>query len=157
MAISGGRWMRIKEVSHIAIAVKDLTSAVRFFEEKFGFETVHRATGGGLHVAFLRGGATPLELLQDELPGGTMEKFIEKRGEGIHHLCFEVKDITVAMQELQTAGVRFLDKGPRQGAHDALVAFIHPKDSYGVLIELAQYEGKPGADMVEKDFSMGEE
>lgn len=135
--------MRIKEIRHIGIAVRDLSSAVQFFERTFGFKTVHQSTGMGLRVALLKGGGTPIELIQDEVPGGTIGKFIEKRGEGVQHLCFEVEDIGLAMKELQSHGVRFLDKEPREGAQDAQVAFIHPKDSYGVLIELAQYAGMP--------------
>lgn len=138
--------MRIKEVSHIGVGVKDLSKAVEFFQKNFGFRKVGEETGMGLRVAFLHGGATPIELLQDAFPGGAMEKFIEKRGEGVHHLCFEVEDIRSAMEELQSQGVHFIDKEPRPGAHNALVAFIHPKDSYGVLIELAQYAEKPAAE-----------
>ena len=138
--------MRIKEVSHIGVGVKDLPKAVEFFQKNFGFRKVGEETGMGLRVAFLHGGATPIELLQDVSPGGAMEKFIEKRGEGVHHLCFEVEDIKSAMEELRSQGVHFIDKEPRPGARNALVAFIHPKDSYGVLIELAQYAGKPEAE-----------
>jgi methylmalonyl-CoA/ethylmalonyl-CoA epimerase len=147
--------MRIKEIRHIGIGVNDLSSAVQFFERNFAFKTVHQSTGMGLRVALLRGGGTPIELIQDEFPGGTIGKFIEKRGEGVQHLCFEVEDIRMTMKELQSHGVRFLDKEPRGGAQDALVAFIHPKDSYGVLIELAQYPGTPEAD-IEKDDSSGQ-
>jgi methylmalonyl-CoA/ethylmalonyl-CoA epimerase len=146
--------MKIKEISHIGVGVRDLSSARQFFETNFGFKTVHQSTGMGLHVAFLTGGATPIELIQDETPGGTIGKFIEKRGEGIHHLCFEVVDIRLAMEELQSQGVRFLDKAPRRGAHEALVAFIHPKDSFGVLVELAQYPRDREADM-KSDHSSG--
>ncbi len=137
--------MRIKEISHIGVGVRDLPKAVEFFQKNFGFKKAGEETGMGLRVAFLHGGATPIELLQDESPGGAMGKFIEKRGEGVHHLCFEVDDIKSAMEELRSHGVHFIDKEPRAGAHNALVAFIHPKDSYGVLIELAQYTGKRGA------------
>ncbi|OPY79767.1 MAG: Glyoxalase/Bleomycin resistance protein/Dioxygenase superfamily protein [Syntrophorhabdus sp. PtaU1.Bin058] len=137
--------MEIRRISHIGVGVRNLGAAKRFFETSFGFKTVEESTGMGLHVAFLAGGATPIELIQDEVPGGTIDKFIEKRGEGIHHLCFEVADIRKAMEELRSCGIRFLDQKPREGAHEALVAFIHPKDSYGVLIELAEYPGKTEA------------
>ncbi len=134
--------MRIKQVHHIAVGVKDLRSALQFFETNFGFRTVHRDAGDGMNVAFLEGGATPIELLEDALPGGAIGKFIEKRGEGVHHLCFEVEDIRSAIEELRSRGVRLLDKQPREGARGALVAFVHPGEGHGVLIELAQYPRK---------------
>jgi methylmalonyl-CoA/ethylmalonyl-CoA epimerase len=147
--------VEIKKIGHIGVGVKDINSTKRFFETSFGFKTVEESTGMGLRVAFLAGGATPIELIQDEAPGGTIDKFIEKRGEGIHHLCFEVADIRLAMEELKSSGIRFLDKEPRRGAHEALVAFIHPKDSYGVLVELAEYPGKAEAETKANDHFSG--
>jgi methylmalonyl-CoA epimerase len=130
------------KLSHIGIAVRDVDRAVGFFKEKFGLKTTDRGTGRGFHVAFLETGGTPVELIQDVTPGGTITKFIDKRGEGVHHVSFEVDDIRVALQSMQAQGVTCIDKEPRGGAHDSLVAFLHPKDTFGVLVELVEFPEK---------------
>jgi methylmalonyl-CoA/ethylmalonyl-CoA epimerase len=130
------------KLSHIGIAVRDVDQAVEFFKEKFGLETTDRGTGRGFHVAFLATGGTPVELIQDVTPGGIITKFIEKRGEGVHHISFEVDDIRATLETMQAQGVTCLDKEPRGGAHNSLVAFLHPKDTFGVLVELVEFPEK---------------
>jgi len=130
------------KISHIGVAVRDVDRAVAFFKEKFGLATTDQGTGKGFHVAFLATGGTPVELIQDVTPGGIITKFIEKRGEGVHHLSFEVEDIRSALEAMQAQGITCLDKEPRGGAHNSLVAFLHPKDTFGVLIELVEFPEK---------------
>jgi methylmalonyl-CoA/ethylmalonyl-CoA epimerase len=132
-------------LNHIGFAVRDVERAVQFFKEKFGLETTDRETGGGFHVAFLATGGTPVELLQDVTPGGLMTKFIEKRGEGVHHISFEVDDIRSALERMQAQGITCLDKEPRGGTHHCLMAFLHPKDTFGVLTELVEFPKKHNA------------
>ncbi len=127
------------KISHIGVAVRDVDKAVQFFKEKFGLETTDRGTGRGFHVAFLPTGGSPIELIQDVSPGGVITKFIEKRGEGVHHISFEVEDIRSTLKQMQAQGISCLDKEPRGGAHNSLVAFLHPKDTFGVLIELVEF------------------
>jgi methylmalonyl-CoA/ethylmalonyl-CoA epimerase len=131
--------MTVKGISHIGVAVKDLNTAREFFEKKLGLKAVHESGGNGFLVAFMASETTPIELIQDEIPGGTITKFIEKRGEGVHHICFEVEDVRSAMETLQSQGVHFASSEPRRGAYDALEVFVHPKDSHGVLIQLAEF------------------
>ena len=130
------------KLNHIGFAVRDLERAVQFFKEKFGLETTDRETGGGFYVAFLATGGTPIELLQDVTPGGLMTKFIEKRGEGVHHIGFEVDDIRSSLKTMQAQGVTCIDKEPRGGTRNCLMAFLHPKDTFGVLTELVEFPEK---------------
>jgi len=137
-----------KKLSHVGIAVRDINQAVQFFAEKMGLKVVDRGTGRGFHVAFLSTGGTPIELIQDVSPGGIITKFIEKRGEGVHHLSFEVDDIRSAMETMRAQGIACLDQEPREGAHNSLVAFLHPKDTLGVLIELVEFPEKQKSEKV---------
>ena len=95
---------------------------------------------GELKTVFLPVGETNLELVQSTEPDGVMKKFIEKRGEGIHHIAFEVEDIDQALEELKAKGVPLIDQQARPGAHQTRVAFLHPKGTNGILIELVQGE-----------------
>lgn len=137
-----------KKLSHVGIAVRDINQAVQFFAEKMGLKVVDRGTGRGFHVAFLSTGGTPIELIQDVSPGGIITKFIEKRGEGVHHLSFEVDDIRSAMETMRAQGIACLDQESREGAHNSLVAFLHPKDTLGVLIELVEFPEKQKSEKV---------
>jgi methylmalonyl-CoA/ethylmalonyl-CoA epimerase len=94
---------------------------------------------GGFYGAFLPTKDTPIELIQDMTPSGVITRFIEKKGEGLHHIAFEVQDIMAALDALRSRGVTIIDKAPREGARGSLVAFLHPKDSYGILIELVEH------------------
>ncbi len=132
----------IGKINHIGIAVKDLNIAVQFFREKFNVNTTDRDTGGGFHVAFFPTDGCAIELIQDVVPGGVITKFIEKRGEGVHHVSFEVDDIRSALKRMQSEGINCLNKEPREGAHHSLVAFLHPKDTFGILIELVEFPDK---------------
>jgi len=129
-----------KKLSHIGIAVRNLEAASDIFSRLFkaavaGSETV---TDQKVRLAFFHAGNTSLELLEATSPDSPIAKFIEKRGEGIHHLSFEVDDIRAELARLKAEGYQLIDEQPRRGADGHWVAFVHPKSTNGVLIELGQ-------------------
>ncbi len=124
------------KIDHIGIAVKDLESAKRFYEESLGVTVDHEETLGEMNIAFLPVGEVSVELIQSISADGVIAKFIAKRGEGIHHIAYEVPDIEAALERLKSQGVKLVDEKPRAGAHGKQVAFIHPGSSNGVLTEL---------------------
>jgi methylmalonyl-CoA/ethylmalonyl-CoA epimerase len=130
----------IGRLDHIGIAVKDLEAAVSIYGRGFGLEAAHRETiaDQSVNAAFLPLGETRLELLESTSPDGPIGRFIEKRGEGIHHLCFAVEDIRAALERCERAGMALIDREPRMGAQGRWVAFVHPRGTHGVLIELSQ-------------------
>ena len=131
--------MNKPKLDHIGIAVEDLDTAIATYETLgFGVESIDEVPGFGVKVAFLPMKSGSVELVQPVSGDSAMAKFLEKKGEGIHHLCFEVYDIRAELKRLEEAGVQLVDKVPRTGAHGTLVAFLHPKSTGGVLIELAQ-------------------
>ena len=133
----------MKRLDHIGIAVRDLESAVRTYERGLGLVCTHRETVETEQVktAFLPLGDTHLELLESLSPDGPIGRFLEKRGEGIHHLCFEVEDLDAALARSKAEGLTPLGE-PRDGAGGKRVVFLHPKGAHGVLIELCQRSGK---------------
>ncbi len=130
----------IKRIAHIAIAVRSVEEASRFFEEALGLrcERTEVVETEKAKVAFLPLGETEIELVEGVEKGNPLEKFLEKRGEGIHHICLEVEDLDETMKQLREAGVPLLDEVPRPGADGTRVAFIHPKGAHGILIELVE-------------------
>ncbi|MCJ7593439.1 MAG: methylmalonyl-CoA epimerase [Desulfobacterales bacterium] len=132
----------IKRVSHIGIAVEDLEEARAFFRDNFALPSSDRESFGELHFSFVPMGGTDVELLQSTEPDGQIAKFIGKRGEGIHHISFEVDDIQAELDRLKGKGIRLINEKPYLNAHKELVAFIHPKSTFGVLIELIQSKEK---------------
>ena len=131
--------MKIKRIAHIGIAVKDRDQTKVLYQEMLSLPVSHEEMLGELKIAFVPVGPTNVELVQSTDPEGVMNKYIEKKGEGIHHLAFEVDDIDQALEELKAKGVPLVDQQARPGAHGARIAFLHPKATYGVLIELCQY------------------
>jgi lactoylglutathione lyase/methylmalonyl-CoA/ethylmalonyl-CoA epimerase len=129
------------KIDHIGIAVKDLESAKRFYEESLGVKVDHEETLGEMNIAFLPVGEVSVELIQSISADGVIAKFIAKRGEGIHHIAYEVPDIEAALERLKSQGVKLVDEKPRAGAHGKRVAFIHPGSSNGVLTELVSEKG----------------
>ena len=132
----------MKKIDHIAIAVHSIEEALQAYEGALGLELadIGEVSEQGVRVAFLPMGESALELVEPLTSGSGVAKFLEKRGEGIHHICFEVDNIEAALQDLAAKGVRLIDEQPRQGAHGR-VAFLHPKSTHGVLIELIQKSG----------------
>ena len=131
---------RLGAVNHIGIAVKNLEEAKKVFSEALGLPCVDEKTlpERGVRIAFLSSGNTTIELLEGIGPESTVSKFLEQRGPGIHHLCFEVDGIERVMKELAADGVRLIDEKPRAGAEGKPVAFVHPKSTLGVLVELIE-------------------
>jgi len=127
-------------VEHIGIAVKDLESAVPLFEKLLNTPCYKTETveSEGVNTAFFQNGATKLELLEATKEESPIAKFVEKKGEGMHHIAFEVADIEAEMQRLSSEGFILLNDKPKQGADNKLVCFLHPKGTRGVLIELCQ-------------------
>jgi methylmalonyl-CoA/ethylmalonyl-CoA epimerase len=129
-----------RKLAHVGIAVKSLTASVPLFEKLFPQERVdtEEVADQGVRVAFLRAGPCTIELTEATRPESPIAKFIEKRGEGVHHLSFEVSDLQAELDRLKSAGVRLIDDRPRKGAGGCLIAFLHPSSTNGVLIELSQ-------------------
>ncbi len=128
---------------HIAIAVNNLKDAEQLYEKVIGLKITHREEipEQGVRATMLQPAGktgTAIELLEAIDENSPIAKFIEKKGEGIHHICFYVDDIKKTLEELKEKGVRLIDEEPRVGAYDSKVAFIHPKAMNGVLVELAE-------------------
>ena len=132
----------IKKINHIAIAVKDLDQATKFYQDAIGLSLsgVEVVSGQKTKVGFFRIGESNIELVQPAEPGSPLDKFLETRGPGIHHICLEVDDIESEIKSLLDKGVTMIDQKPRMGAHRSKVAFIHPKSSNGILIELVELQ-----------------
>ena len=128
------------KVEHIGIAVKDLKASISLYEQILGspcYKT-ESVTSEQVDTAFFLQDHTKIELVASTDPQGVIAKFIEKKGEGLHHIAFEVPDIIIEMDRLKNAGFTLLNEQPKKGADHKLVCFIHPKNCNGVLIELCQ-------------------
>ena len=134
----------LENLYHVAIAVRDLEQVEKIYETALGLKVGHREVveEQGVRTSMLvpEGGGTAIELLEPIDDNSPISKFLEKRGEGIHHICFLVDDIESALKRLKDSGVRLIDESPRPGAYNSRVAFIHPKAMNGVLIELAEID-----------------
>jgi methylmalonyl-CoA/ethylmalonyl-CoA epimerase len=136
----GGALMKVKHIDHIGIAVKNLSQAKTFYNELMGLrmggtEIVDEQKA---RVLFFPITDSELEILESTEPDGPIAKFIESRGEGIHHVAFRVENIEEALAELKGKGVRLIDKQARIGAGGARIAFVHPKETNGVLVEICE-------------------
>ena len=130
----------LDQLDHVAIAVANLRAAKSLYCGVLGFTHLEYETVAeqGANVLAVGLGDLRIELLEPTGPGSPVHTFIQKRGEGLHHLCFRVKDIRQALETLEKDGFRLVDKTPRTGAGGHLIAFVHPKSTHGVLIELVQ-------------------
>ncbi len=130
----------MKKIEHIGIAVKSLSQANDLFFRLFGEEhyKIEEVKSEGVSTSFFKMGDTKIELLEAQGQDSPISKFIEKRGEGIHHIAFEVDDIAEEMKLLQQKGFILLNEQPKQGADNKLICFLHPKSTQGVLVELCQ-------------------
>jgi methylmalonyl-CoA/ethylmalonyl-CoA epimerase len=130
----------MRKVEHIGIAVKSLADAVPLFEKLLGSQCykTELVEGEKVNTAFFRKGETKIELLESTDAGGVIARFIEKKGEGMHHIALEVEDIEKEMLRMKDAGFLLLNDKPKPGADSKLVCFLHPKTTNGVLIELCQ-------------------
>ncbi|TSJ46614.1 methylmalonyl-CoA epimerase [Fluviicola chungangensis] len=130
----------MNKIEHIGIAVKNLDEAIRTYTELLGTECykTEAVESEGVKTAFFRVGESKIELLEASNETSPIAKFIEKKGEGIHHIAFDVTDIKQSMSDLAAKGFQLLNDQPKNGADNKLVAFLHPKSSNGVLVELCQ-------------------
>jgi methylmalonyl-CoA/ethylmalonyl-CoA epimerase len=128
----------ITRIHHIGIAVLNIKEALEFFEDALGIqlERVESEEGGRTQVAFLPVGMTDVELVEPQDTESGLAKYLAKRGEGVHHICFEVDDMDGALARLKEHGAQLIDETPRRNATGQRYAFIHPKSAHGVLIEL---------------------
>jgi methylmalonyl-CoA epimerase len=134
----------LKKINHIAIAVNNLEEAAKFYQNVLGLSLsgVEVVTAQKTKVGFFKIGESNIELVQPSEPDSPLAKFLENKGQGIHHICFEVDDIEAEIKALLAKGATMVDQKPRPGAHNSKVAFIHPKSSNGVLIELCEFPKK---------------
>jgi len=132
--------MILTEIDHVAIAVNDLEAAIAYYEQAFGATVTHREVveSDGVEEALLAVAESYVQLLTPTRPDSPVAKAIEKRGEGLHHIGYRVDDCAAALESMLAAGARPIDEAPRPGSRGTTVAFIHPKGSFGTLIELVQ-------------------
>lgn len=129
-----------RKISHLGIAVKDLAASEQLFRKLLGAEDVHHEEVGdqGVRIASFNVGESIIELTEATRPDSAIAKFIDKRGEGIHHIAIEVDDVAAELTRLKSEGIQLIDETPKRGAHEMLIAFLHPKSTNGVLVELCQ-------------------
>ena len=132
--------MKLTHIEHIGIAVKDLAASINYYEEVLGLKcyAIEEVKDQKVKTAFFKVGQTKLELLESMEQGGPIGKFIEKRGEGVHHIAFAVNGIENALTEGKEKGLRLIDEKPRKGAEGLDIAFLHPKSTGGVLTEFCE-------------------
>ena len=132
--------MKLTHIEHLGIAVKSLEAAIPFYEEILGLKcyAVEEVAEQKVKTAFFQVGQTKIELLESTDPEGPVGKFIEKKGEGIHHLAFAAEGLQENLDILAEKGVTLIDKTPRKGAEGLNIAFLHPKSTFGVLTELCE-------------------
>jgi len=132
--------MKPSRIEHIGIAVNNLKEAIDYYEKVFGLTCykIEEVSDQKVRTAFLKVGETKIELLESTDPEGPIGKFIEKKGEGIHHIAFAVEDITEGLRNAEKSGVKLIDALPRKGAEGLTIAFLHPKSTFGVLTELCE-------------------
>jgi methylmalonyl-CoA/ethylmalonyl-CoA epimerase len=130
----------MRKIEHIGIAVKDLEASNQLFEKLFGVPAykMEEVASEGVKTSFFMNGPNKIELLEATNPDSPIAKFLEKKGEGIHHIAFDVEDIVSEIERLKNEGFTVLNETPKKGADNKLVAFLHPKGTNGVLVELCQ-------------------
>jgi len=133
-----------EKIDHIGIAVSDLEKSINFYRDQMGleFKGTEIVDEQKVKVAFFPVGESKIELLEPTDPNGPVGKYIEKKGEGVHHLSFRVSNIEAKLEQLKEQGVALIDETPRYGAGGAKIAFLHPKSTGGVLVELCEREAE---------------
>ena len=125
-------------VAHIGVAVPNLDEAVRFYRDVLGLEPSAPETSDGAKIVSVRFNDVLVELLEPETSDGPISKFLAKRGPGIHHVCYRVPDLDAALARCRAHGYRLVDETPRRGVHGRRIAFLHPKSTAGILLELTE-------------------
>jgi methylmalonyl-CoA epimerase len=130
----------LTEIDHVAIAVNDLEAAIDYYDKTFGAEVEHRerVESDGVEEALLRVADSYVQLLTPTRPDSPVAKYLERKGEGLHHIGYRVDDCAVALEAVKASGGRVIDEAPRPGSRGTTVAFVHPKTAFGTLIELVQ-------------------
>lgn len=136
--------MKPSHIEHIGIAVNSLDKAIPFYEKMLGTKcyAIEEVKDQKVKTAFFKIGQTKIELLESTDPEGPIGKYIEKRGEGIHHIAYAVEDIESHLEEAEAAGIRLIDQKARKGAEGLNIAFLHPKSTFGVLTEFCEDKSK---------------
>lgn len=134
----------LKKIYHLGYAVEDIEAASRFYEEHFGAQVgePEEVAEQGIVATMFDVGESKIELVQPTRPDSPVGKFLAKKGEGFHHVAFQVDDLEAALKELKENGVELIDEEPRVGAGETRMAFVHPKGAHGVLTELVELPGK---------------
>ena len=129
--------MKPTHIEHLGIAVKNLDESIKYYQEVLGLEcySIEEVKDQKVRTAFFKLGDTKLELLESTDPEGPIGKFVEKKGEGIHHIAFAVEDTQKALDDAAAKGIQLIDKSPRKGAENLNIGFLHPKSTHGVLTE----------------------
>lgn len=132
----------MKKISHLGIAVKDLATSEALFAKLLGTDEVHyeEVADEGVRIASFQVGESIIELTEASRPDSPIAKFIEKRGEGIHHIAIEVDDVAAELTRLREEGIELINETPKDGAHGMKIAFLHPRSTNGVLVELCQHK-----------------
>ncbi len=136
--------MNLTHIEHLGIAVKSLETAIPYYEEILGLKcyAIEEVAEQKVKTAFFKIGQTKIELLESTDPEGPVGKFVEKKGEGIHHIAFAVDGLQSALDTMAEKGVTLIDKAPRKGAEGLNIGFLHPKSTFGVLTELCEDPNK---------------
>ena len=136
--------MELSHIEHIGIAVSNLEDAIKFYENTLGLKcyAIEEVKDQKVKTAFFKIGQTKIELLESTSDDGPIAKFIEKRGQGIHHMAFATDGIEHSLKDAEDKGVRLIDKVPRKGAEGLDIAFLHPKSTFGVLTEICENKNK---------------
>jgi methylmalonyl-CoA/ethylmalonyl-CoA epimerase len=130
----------LKEIDHVAIAVRDLEAAIAWYEDVFGAAVVHRevVVSDGVEEALVEVAESYVQLLTPTTGDSPVARFLEKRGEGLHHVAYRVDDCAAALEAVKASGARVIDQSPRPGSRGTTVAFVHPSASFGTLVELVE-------------------
>ena len=140
--------MKPTHIEHVGIAVKSLEQAIPYYENVLGLKcyAIEEVKEQKVKTAFFKVGQTKIELLESTDPEGPIGKFIEKKGEGMHHIAFAVENIEQSLKDAENNGIRVIDKTPRKGAEGLEIGFLHPKSTFGVLTELCENKNKSNFD-----------
>jgi methylmalonyl-CoA/ethylmalonyl-CoA epimerase len=130
----------LTEIDHVAIAVNDLEAAIDYYRDTYGVEVAHReiVDSDGVEEALLRVADSYVQLLTPTRPDSPVAKYLEKRGEGLHHIAYRVDDCAATLERVKAQGHKVIDEAPRPGSRGTMVAFVHPKTAFGTLIELVE-------------------
>jgi methylmalonyl-CoA/ethylmalonyl-CoA epimerase len=130
----------IRKIAHIGVAVKSLDAAIPHYRDVLGLELVgiEEVAEQKIRAAVFKVGESTIEVIESTSPDGPVGKFLEKNGEGIHHLCFDVDDTAASLADAKAKGAKLIDETPRNGVHGMRIGFLHPKSTFGVLTEFAQ-------------------